>query len=63
MVHLWKLTEESKLGEYSEEEALSEEHSFWSSRHGAMQTNLTRNQEVVDSIPGLTRWVGDLVLP
>ena len=26
-------------------------------------TNLTRNHEVVGSIPGLTQWVGDPVLP
>ena len=33
-----------------------------SSRHGAAETNLTRNHEVVGSIPGLTQWVKDLVL-
>ena len=26
-------------------------------------TNLTSNHEVAGSIPGLTEWVGDLVLP
>ena len=26
-------------------------------------TNLTRNHEVVDSMPGLARWVKDLALP
>ena len=26
-------------------------------------TNMTRNHEVVDSIPGLTPWVKDLALP
>ena len=25
--------------------------------------NPTRNHEVVDSIPGLAQWVGDVVLP
>ena len=28
---------------------------------GAAETNLTRNHEVVGSIPGLTQWVKDLV--
>ena len=35
----------------------------WSSCHGAVETNLTRNHEVVDLIPGLAQWVKDLVLP
>jgi len=30
-----------------------------SSRHGAVETNLTRNHEVVGSIPGLSQWVKD----
>ena len=33
------------------------------SHHGAVETNLTRNCEVVGSIPGLAQWVEDLVLP
>ena len=33
-----------------------------SSRHAA-EMNPTRNHEVVDTIPGLTQWVQDLVLP
>ena len=31
-------------------------------RHGAVETNLTRNQEVVGSIPGLAQWVRGLAL-
>ena len=31
--------------------------------HGAAETNLTKNQEVVGSIPGLDQWVKDLTLP
>ena len=30
---------------------------------GAVETNLTRNHEVVDLIPGLSQWVKDLALP
>ena len=33
-----------------------------SSRHGTVETNLTRNHEVVGLIPGLTQWVKDLAL-
>ena len=33
-----------------------------SSRYGAAEINLTRNQEVVGSIPGLAPWVKDLAL-
>ena len=33
-----------------------------SSCHGAVETNPTRNYEVVGSIPGLTQWVKDLML-
>ena len=31
-----------------------------SSRHGAAETNLTRNLEIAGSIPGLAQWVKDL---
>ena len=34
-----------------------------SSYLGAAETNLTRNHEVVGSIPGLVQWVRDLALP
>jgi len=33
-----------------------------SSRHGAVETNLTRSHEVVGSIPGFTQRVKDLAL-
>ena len=36
---------------------------FRHSRHGSVLTNLTRNHEVLGSIPGLAQWVKDLALP
>ena len=36
---------------------------FRSSHRGAAEMNLTRNHEVLDSIPGLAQWVKDLALP
>ena len=34
-----------------------------SSHCGSVETNPTRNHEVVGLIPGLAQWVKDLVLP
>ena len=36
---------------------------LWSSRHGTAGANPTRNHEVTGSIPGLTQWIKDPVLP
>ena len=35
----------------------------WSSHRGAVETNLTRNHDVLGLIPGLAQWVKDLALP
>ena len=35
----------------------------WSSHHGEVEVNLTRNREAAGSIPGLAQWVGDPGLP
>ena len=36
---------------------------YGSSHHGTVEMNPTRNHEVAGSIPGLTQWVKDQVLP
>ena len=36
---------------------------IWSSHCDTAETNLTSIHEGADSIPGLTQWVGELVLP
>ena len=36
---------------------------YWSSCRGAAEMNPTMNHEVTGSIPGLTQWVKDPVLP
>ena len=38
-------------------------HTFPSQKPGVLETNLTRNHEVVGSIPGLINWAKELALP
>ena len=34
----------------------------WSSHHGAVEMNLTRNNEIAGLVPGLAQWVKDPTL-
>ena len=47
----WKSKEEN----YFIKEAVVKRFQSWSFFHGAAETNLTRNNEVVGSMPGLTQ--------
>ena len=38
-------------------------NTFWSSRHGSVETNLISIHDDEDSTPGLPQWVKDLTLP
>ena len=46
-----------------EKKRLYKSKQLLSSRHGAVETNPTRNYEVAGTIPGLIQWVEDPVLP
>ena len=47
---------------FTELEQLIQNLYRWSSHCGTAEMNLTRNHEVVGSIPGLAQWVKDLAL-
>ena len=49
--------------DWGQDEGTDKKQMNRSSRHGAVEMNLTRNHEVVGLIPGLAQWVKDLVLP
>ena len=64
MLYSRKLTEHCKVVIMKKKlKSLLKKIKKWSSHHGTIEINLTRNHEVAGSIPGLTPWVKDPALP
>ena len=64
MLYSRKLTEHCKAAIMKKKlKSLLKKIKKWSSHHGTIEINLTRNHEVAGSIPGLTPWVKDPALP